>query len=95
MFTLPLLLAALAAIVGLVLIVVASRGRREFDRCACGYDLRATRRKTPHCPECGRSCERGYVTIRSERMLFIGIALLLAPFVIGIALILLVLLRSS
>lgn len=84
---LPLLLVPLLAtwIAGIVIVWKASAGRWTDRRCSCGYDMRQLPRDSTRCPECGRP--RRHVTVRSPRLLTVGLVLVIGPFFLGIVLI--------
>ena len=77
---------------GISLILLGSRGVYVTGRCACGYDLSRLLCTTARCPECG--CKRGHVSIRSTRMLYAGVAILLLPVVILVGLMTMVIWRT-
>ncbi len=62
-------------LLGVVFLIIASKGRYATERCSCGYDLSGLPRTSLRCPECG--AKRGHFAIRSPRLFWAGVGLVL------------------
>ena len=62
-------------LVGVVFIIIASKGTYATEQCSCGYDLSGLPHTSLRCPECG--ARRGHFSIRSPRLFWAGVGLVL------------------